>query len=186
MSHLPAPPVEKYDRWSTASPILAGILAYVGANRNPMARRILELGAGWYSTPLLHACAAAIGYELFTVESDASWLHKFERLAQNTHHYLLHVKDFNDYTPLDTTQFDVVFIDHAPASRRKFELQRVLVLPVELQPRFVVIHDTEPHHERSYGLAETIARFAFRREFAFQFPYTTVVSMTTAIPAISV
>lgn len=97
---------------------------------------ILELGAGWYSTPILHEIASAHDRLLITVENDPSWLDRFRHLVTRRHRIEL-VADWDDFVP-DPEGYGMALIDHAPAARRAVDIERLAPL-VDL----FVIHDTE-------------------------------------------
>jgi hypothetical protein len=75
---------------------------------------ILELGAGDYSTPLLHA----LGREAWTLDSDADWLKRFEalqcdRIVGACQHRFIEIPDWNDLNNFgrDIEPWGVVFVD---------------------------------------------------------------------------
>ncbi len=131
---------------------------------------VLELGAGDYSTPILHEICRAQGRALVTLEYRWEWLEKFDRFRSATH-LLFHVKDWARADTIDK-QWSVAFVDHAPGERRKIELERLRLS----RTRYVVIHDTEPNPIAGYGLEPVLARFKYRRDFSEKIPWTTVVS----------
>lgn len=96
---------------------------------------ILELGSGWYSTPILHEIAAAQNRVLITVDNNNEWLLKFEHLRSPIHS-LVAVSNWDEFVP--GHEFGLVFVDHAPAGRRAVDIRRL----VEFTSLFVC-HDTE-------------------------------------------
>jgi predicted O-methyltransferase YrrM len=106
---------------------------------------VIELGAGNYSTPILHEIAAAQGRHLTTVDNNPEWLNKF-RVFESTGHTLTLLKSWDDFAV--TEPHGLAFVDHADPPGHPRWLQ-VLKL---LQPTSViVIHDTE---DETYGYAK--------------------------------
>jgi hypothetical protein len=142
---------------------------------------VLELGAGDFSTPLLHEVCRGGRRPLLTLESDPIWYGRFAAFASSSHRVEL-VTDWNTCTAIDEARWSVVFIDHDPMARRVRELERVKgVVGVE-GPRFVVVHDTEPAYRHQYpGLQDMLNAFSYRRDFVELEPWTTVVSDTGPI-----
>lgn len=160
------------DAFATHIPFLAAAAGYVcgeGMKREESAEigaefghttatvpasRILELGAGEYSTPMLHAIAHACGAELLTLGADDAWLAKYRDLMAEFHE-LRHVPDWAAEAAIDEP-WDLAFVDHAPAERRRFDLAR---LANNAEVGIVVLHDTEPY--TSYGYDQAIPLFKF-------------------------
>jgi len=99
---------------------------------------VLELGSGWFSTPILHAICEQQGRELWTLDNNASWLANFAELRRSWHRIEL-VSDW-DSVDFGEREFGLVFVDHAPAERRVIEVRRLI--EAGLAETFV-IHDTE-------------------------------------------
>lgn len=131
---------------------------------------VLELGAGDYSTPILHEICTVQRRRLVTCEYNAEWLAKFTGLAGEFHE-LMHVVDWAACALVDE-RWDVAFVDHSPGERRKIEVERLHLAGA----RYVVVHDTEPNPAAAYGLEPVFARFKFRKDFSNLVPWTTVVT----------
>lgn len=113
---------------------------------------ILELGAGWYSTPILHEIANAHDRPLITVENDPAWLDQFAHLRSRRHRLEL-VANWDDFAP-SQAGYGMVLIDHAPAERRIVDIERLAPLA-----DLLVIHDTESaeyHYEAIWPLLDRI------------------------------
>lgn len=98
--------------WHTHLPVLVAALSHIRPTS------ILELGAGDYSTALIHAYVSGDkSRKALTLENDfhPGW---FEGLAwmRNAQHKIEKVSDW-DYESLGTA-WDLVFIDHGPESER--------------------------------------------------------------------
>lgn len=105
---------------------------------------VIELGAGNYSTPILHEIAAAQGRHLTTVDNNPYWLNRF-KIFENDGHALKLLQSWNDFQP---ESYGLAFVDHAdpPSHPRWLQVQKLL--PVA---GVIVIHDTE---DDLYGYAK--------------------------------
>lgn len=152
------------DPYSTHVPVLAAAVA--AARPGP----VLELGAGSFSTPLLHAICQATGRRLLTLDGDSNWAARFTEFRSETHRVEV-ASDWDAAIPDDV--WAVVFVDHAPAGRRVHEIDR-LREACEL----MVVHDTE---DARYGYEEVFAKFAFRVDYTRLRPWTSLLSVSRAL-----
>ena len=111
------------DGYATHAPLLAWAVTRTSGP-------VLELGAGWYSTPLLHELVARQGRLLITCESEADWLKRFAAWHANDHAHV-HVPDWDwDALPESVRaavleqDYGLVLIDHAPADQRIVDAER--------------------------------------------------------------
>lgn len=160
-------------------PILAGLVAY--SVRTP---RVLELGCGSYSTPLLHMLAKSMGGHVVSADSDAAWLSEYDDLREEWHE-LHHVPDWSSWDRIDEDGWDVAFVDHAPGERRPADILRL-----KNRARFIVVHDTEdepgPRHSpcwrkaaksgANYGYSDAFDQFKHVWHWGRFRPDTTVLS----------
>ena len=139
---------------------------------------VLELGAGVWSTPMLHQLCAFDGRHLVTVEQVDAWLEQFAVLRSDSHELL-------PYSALPSwawnVPYSVALVDHQRESRGP-DLLRI-------DAEFIVVHDTEPNHRMVYPgleeyprLEEVMQSFPHRHDFATLMPWTTVLSRTRPIP----
>jgi len=156
MTAAPEKPIAVPDGngWGTHLP---AVVHYVLRTAGP----ILELGAGLWSTPVLHAISARQGRPLVTAEADPAWLGRFADLRSDRHAFLTGY----DAEAIDACDWSVVLIDHA-MDRRQRDLLRL-----RRRARFLVCHDTNCV---KYGW--DFGPFRFRREWALLSPTVTVVS----------
>jgi predicted O-methyltransferase YrrM len=98
---------------------------------------VIELGAGNYSTPILHEIAGAQGRHLTTVDHNPDWLNRF-KIFENDVHTLTLLASWDDFKPSGAYGF--AFVDHAdpPGHPRWLQVQKLL--PVA---GLILIHDTE-------------------------------------------
>lgn len=120
---------------------------------------VCELGAGFYSTPLLHWLC--LNRMLYTYENSAGYRHYASRFHNKYHR----IRTFHeiDYT----RDWSVVFIDSAPASERGAEALKFTNAQV------IILHDTES--EKEYGYDTVWSHFKYRLDSPFR-PQTTIVS----------
>lgn len=137
---------------------------------------ILELGVGWYSTPVLHGIAQAQDRELISVEANEAyrrwasdrWATLFHRIVAPGPDGLHPEVDLEE---LIRYRAPLVFVDHGIGWRRQESVKRYRGVA-----SLIVVHDTEPAARSQYpGLAEELASFPWRREFGRLEPATTVV-----------
>lgn len=127
---------------------------------------VLELGAGPYSTPLLHWLCAEDRRYLLTYENYIDYF-KFAKHFQSRNHRIRHTKDWSD---IDTKTFwDVVLIDHMPDERRGEDAFRL-----KDTAKYIILHDSQDdvHH----GYDKIYKYFKYRYDWKFSKPWTTVVS----------
>lgn len=162
-------PAFTLDTWESHQPVLLGLLA-------GRARRVLELGMGYASTPIV----LALSDWSVSMETDPAWFARFSRFARDDHAFVL----LTDYTatewhsPYLEEEWDVVLVDNSPYSTRQSNL-----LQVADRARFIVCHDTEECFQpagsdyrwdfSSFRYVWTYTRFD---------NYTTVVSNVEPIP----
>ena len=163
---------QAYGLGRTHEPLLAAVVAV--AERGP----VLELGAGYASTPLLHTICAAQGRRLLTVDSNPEWIEKFSSLRSDDHHLV--TLDTWDKLPdlahaFAEGSWAVVFIDHAPAERRIVDL-----VYFANKTEFLVVHDTE---HSLYGYEPVLTTFPYRADYRRMVPWTSVLSLVHPFPA---
>lgn len=147
-------------KYGTHIPALLKVLSLTHGN-------VLELGMGIYSTPLLHwACFGK--RMLVSYESIPEWyeLHKEYHTGVHEVHF---VKDFSE---ADIERpWDVAFVDHTPASRRKEEIKRLANYA-----KYIVVHDTEGAQNPLYHFSDIYPLFKYRYNFSTVRPNTTILS----------
>ena len=137
---------------------------------------VLELGAGWWSTPMLHELCRASGRYLLTVETKPDWLALFEQFRSPEHELLLVSEDDAglDRVPIEGRLWGCAFVDHAPGTRRVRDIERL-----RKHAALIVVHDTE---EKGYGYEPLLSSFKHRRDYGVFHPRTTIVSDMRPIP----
>lgn len=97
---------------------------------------VLEIGIGHFSTPFLHEYCKGAGRNLFSVESNAGWLAKFEKLG---HDFRYDWKDLSDF------RLGVTFIDNSPGGKARLDP----FLAFLGRSDFVVVHDYHRENEEA-------------------------------------
>ena len=128
---------------------------------------IVELGCGLYSTTPLHWACWVKKRKLVTYESNPDYFDFLE--AYETDFHEVHCID--DWDAVDLSPpWSVAFVDHAPDTRRRLEVMRLL------HAEYVVAHDSEGRNDRKYQFSKVIPLFKYHFEYAGAFPHTSVWS----------
>jgi hypothetical protein len=131
---------------------------------------VLEVGAGFYSTPLLHWLCKNLDRLLITYESDPTFF-AFARNFMSRGHRIRFIKNWDD---MDfKTHYGVVLIDHSPKRPRTRGMD---ALKFKDTADYIVIHDTGPVIEEKYGYEAIWPHFKYRYTWKEAQPWTTVVS----------
>lgn len=131
---------------------------------------VLELGSGWFSTPVLSAFATE--RLVRTVETNSEW---YERISQivthqpitNHHHQVLFTPDY-DNAPMDDQEWSIVLLDQEPPPRRGVDAARL-----REKSQLIIGHDSQ---HPAYGYDPVFEQFKYRYTFSRFTPWTTVVS----------
>jgi hypothetical protein len=156
----------------THMPLLASIVAIL-----PPELPILELGAGNYSTPMLHMMAKMTGRQLVTIEADKSWADSFGDFRDATHAVYYIEDGYNGWLPaIDSlptegkpSNWGLVFVDQTPGQTRAITLRHLAD-----RAKYLVCHDT--HNSFFAGLDEALGEFKYRYDDLTACPPATAVS----------
>jgi len=108
-------------------PLMACITATRGA--------VLEVGVGYWSTPLLHAYCAAAGRTLVSIDEDKAWVERFKEYHIGRHE-VSHANYDQRLAELAARQWSVVFLDGSPGHRRADQ-----AMLFRESANLIVIHD---------------------------------------------
>lgn len=138
---------------------------------------ILELGIGWYSTPVLHEIAVAQKRLLVTIDNNEEWLRQLKVLEHNCHEVLL--TGYWGDAPLERShwgggKWDVVFLDQGQPIEREYAVRRLIN-----DTNVFVMHDTEEGF--AYGYNRTLPMFKYKWTDKSQRAWTTIASNTVAV-----
>ncbi len=132
----------KHVSYGSHIPVLVRALE---ATLGPKPGRIVELGTGIYSTPLLHWLCRWQGRELVSLENRSEFLDVFGiRGYSAPWHYVALIEDWG--RALLEQPWDVALVDHEPAERRATDALRLLPWT-----KIVVVHDTGWWDDKHYG-----------------------------------
>jgi len=129
---------------------------------------VLELGTGFYSTPMLHWLCADSNRELVSYDSSDKYIEIAQRYATPLHtvHFV------TDWSKIDISRhWGVVFVDHYPSTQRRVEIERVAN-----NADYVVAHDSELKHDGDYQYSKMEPLFKYRYDYNKFYPPTVVFS----------
>ena len=129
---------------------------------------VLEIGTGWFSTLMLHWLSEITKRKVYSYESNGFWYERALRL-QSSHHKIIKVGSW-DELPADK-HWGVVFIDHSPEARRHIEVERFAN-----KADYIVMHDTEPEHDKKYQYSKIWHLFRYRHDWKKSSSWASVVS----------
>lgn len=129
---------------------------------------VLELGTGYYSTPLLLWLCQMERRNLYSYESDDFWYQKLSN--KNEKYHKLYKVDNFDKIDIER-HWGMVFIDHAPAGRRRVDIARLANWA-----EYIVVHDTNESEDRYYRYSKIWSLFKYRYDYTRLSPFTSVVS----------
>jgi len=132
---------------------------------------VLEMGMGFNSTPLLHWLCKDLERDLYSMESDLEWMHKFDGY-QSLNHIIMPIPDWNN-TLIGEMNWGLVLIDHKPGIQRGFDAVKVAD-----RAQIVVLHDSEPEWDKIYGYSKVYDFYKYRHDDTRWKPCTTVLSNT--------
>lgn len=128
--------------------------------------KVIELGGGQSSTPLLHWVCKAADRKLVTYESDETY-YQYERTFRSPMHSIRKVSDWDD---VEIEPAGVVFVDHLPPERRAIEAIRFKDVA-----DLIVIHDTERDCSQ-YHTRRIWPHFKYQYTWKEGRPWTSIVS----------
>ena len=123
---------------------------------------VLEVGAGWWSTPWLHGFCEASERLLLTLEGHSVWLMGIAPLFANDRHRFV-----SDVPDMD---FALALVDGGDPDRARY------VRALNGRCQYLVCHDTEESSRYNYPeMEQSLAEWPNRRDFQRLWPHTTVV-----------
>jgi hypothetical protein len=132
---------------------------------------VLELGAGVFSTPVLHWLCEKQKRNLLTIENDRKWFNFTRQYLRTKYHKFIYVKSWDDAAPHINKEWDVVLVDHSPSGRRVHEIKLLANLA-----KYIVVHDSEPWKEKAYHYSQIYPLFKYRFDFDLADHATVVLS----------
>lgn len=132
---------------------------------------VLELGAGVFSTPILHWMCERHNRQLLTLESDRRWFHLTKHQLKNDNHKFVHIENWDKAEDLINKEWDVVLVDHSPSNRRIVEIKKLANLA-----KYLIVHDAEPWKEKEFRYSEIYPLFKYKFHFDLVDHHTVVLS----------
>lgn len=124
---------------------------------------VIELGAGFNSTPFLYWICKAEGRLFASFENDQEWIDKLQYPTQ-------YVSEW-DHVGEGDVFWDIAFIDHRPARKRRSSVARL-----KDKAKFIVLHDSELADNPAYKYTPIYDLFKYKYEFKDVLPNTIVLS----------
>lgn len=132
---------------------------------------ILELGTGFYSTPILHWLCAETKRKLVSYDSSEQYFAVARNYITDWHE----VNFVTDWSKIDIADifehWGLVFVDHYPAQQRHIEIARVAN-----NADYVIAHDSELRHDKDYQYSKIAPLFKYRYNFDKFYPPTVIFS----------
>lgn len=155
------------DGWGTNVPLLAAMTSCARPGN------VLELGGGYFSTPVLKTICKAQGRKLVTLETAPEWAKAYADI-----HEAVIVEDWaKAIESLSGSKWALIFVDNQPDHTR---LPNIKACREKLKFEFLVTHDTvNPYFQ---GVDEYLDTFQYRYDYTLMSSNTTVVSDIRKIP----
>jgi len=152
-------PIRRVKDWTTHMGVLVKALSLSQGT-------VLELGAGLYSTPILHWICKEQNRKLITYENDPLF-HKLARSFRSPNHKIKWVDSWDD---MDfKSRYGVVFIDHHPEGRRGTD-----VINFKDSAEYIIVHDS--NRVEKYNLEEAFDDFKYVHTWKECKPWVTIAS----------
>ena len=132
--------------------------------------KVIELGSGLFSTPLLHWLLFGTGRELVTYESFDHYF-QFAKKFQTPWHDVRFVKDWEKEVKAE--ECSVVLIDHTP---KKPRTRGDDALVFKDSAHYVILHDAGHRPNPKYGYEKVYPHFKYRSDWTECLPHTTILS----------
>jgi hypothetical protein len=132
---------------------------------------VLELGAGVFSTPILHWMCEKQKRNLLTIESDRKWYIFTRQYLRSPYHKFLYVANWDDADSSINKDWSVALIDHSPSGRRITEIKKLANLA-----KYLIVHDTDPWKEREFHYSQIYPLFKYKFDFNLVDHQTVVLS----------
>lgn len=149
-------------------PILAAVVAKATGP-------VLELGAGHWSTPMLHYMCRSMNRDLVTIDNQDSWAAQFKNYNTGRH-TIMHLLDPQNWAPVPVDKWlhwGVAFVDCAPG-----EARHELIRRLHGHADFIVAHDSERDYNTgaNYMYEKVTPLFKYVSEWRRYRPYTLILS----------
>lgn len=143
---------------------LPALMAVLDHTQGP----VLELGTGVFSTPFLHYYCLLHKRHLVSYDNSAEW-NGWVDYYKSPDHEILYVDDW-DKAQIEKP-WDVALVDHSPDVRRIVEVKRLANLA-----KYIIIHDSNARHEKTYHYSQIYPLFTYRRTWNSDNRHTDILS----------
>lgn len=126
---------------------------------------VVEMGIGYGSTPFLSEYCEERYRELISFENSREWFDKMNRDYPHTFRFI------HNWESLVLNDVAVLFIDHAPGERRKFDIAKF-----SNSATIIVAHDTEPAADHGYKMRAELKKFKYLIDYETDGAWATAVS----------
>lgn len=135
-------------------------------------KRVLEYGAGFFSTPLFLSSVVFPKVELVvSVEPDLEWIRRIQEKTELDNRLFFQADDLD----IEPGHFDMVLIDNSPAEFRAETIRKI----VRSVPGLVVVHDSEyPPYKKE------ITDFVYRFDYSTFNPETSICCNKLIAPSV--
>lgn len=143
------------------------VLSFVAMRLHDKIDSVLEVGCGYYSTPLLSVLAAGKGLRRTILESDREWA------AQISDLFGVAVTQFNaEELPASVVrQWGLVFIDSAIEAARARHAIRL-----REYAKVIILHDSNPDWDAHYRYSEIVGEWKHAKQFTKCYPHSLLLT----------
>jgi hypothetical protein len=128
---------------------------------------VLELGLGFFSTPVLHWLCYDKKRELVSYDDNSTFIKLFKQFNDDFHKVLM----VDDWDKIEIERpWDVVLVDHTD-DRRRFDIKRLANYA-----KYVIVHDTNPGADYSFKFSEVFPLYKYRYDYTSVRNHVTVLS----------
>lgn len=131
--------------------------------------KVLELGVGGWSTPVVNHLCAQQGRKAVSIDNSPEF-YEWAKRYQSANHDVLFVDNWDD-APIDNTEWDVALVDHSQSERRVEEIKRLSQIA-----KYIVVHDSNGRYSRHYHYDTVFPMFKHILNYAAVEPSTTILS----------
>jgi hypothetical protein len=110
------------------------------------------------------------GRKLFSYDTDPKWATENKEKYQSEYHNVEYISQM-DSLDLTDRHWGLVFIDHAPSTRRRFDILRL-----KDHADYIVIHDSQPELDWKFKYSRIYPEFKYVYHYDKITPFTTVLS----------
>lgn len=151
--------------WDSHRPLLWEALEATKHLRLP----VMELGAGFGSTPFLTEYCDDNGLELYSYDSKKEWCEKLKDYPHVT--YVENWDRLPHSINAWINAYSVVLVDEAPGEHRKISIKQL-----SQGAKIIVAHDTEPAADHGYKMRAELKKFKYLIDYETSGAWATAVS----------